>query len=255
MFLEYRRNNEDQIRPIIFQYCHNITETEGGVRVEIKPDYLLSKLYEVFNAVLGDLAVNFRNNQSVRRLNGILKPNLNTRISVIIIHRRINDLSGPIIDNIVIFNPFAEKPLSRDFLDFSRPEFRTLEDYYEEIIIQQKEKHAIIQSLYKYGVLEKAQEYASNGWNVRAVFGEWEKPEPIQSYTPDIISKKDEDTHIIQISTYLSLTTRMDQLSFFKSYAERKPRHIFMESIVDPNQKIIKYYELEENLGKYQAED
>lgn len=190
-------------------------------------------IYDILNAVFGDLAIGFNNNKLVRKQDRILKPSKNTRISAIIIHQRKTKMTGSEIENIVIFNRYADNPLPRDFLDFSLKEFKTLEQYNEELNEKERKKQDLVRSLHKHGVIKTANDYKDNGWQVKANIENWEIPEAIHKYIPDIVAKKDNCTLIIQITTCLSLVTRMDQESFLQAYAQRTDNTKYQLLIVD----------------------
>jgi hypothetical protein len=196
-------------------------------------------LYDIFNALFGDLAVSLKDNKNpVRLQNRILKRNKNSRISAIIIHRKKTNINGYDIENIVIFNRYADKPLPRDFLDFTSNEFKTLEQYNEELLEIEKQKQNLIQTLCHYGIEKKANYYKANGWQVKANIDKWIKPDPINGFTPDIVAIKENKTLIIQINTCLTLLDRMAQESNLKSYAQRAPNTKFLHLIVDLDKTI-----------------
>jgi len=196
-------------------------------------------LYEIFNVIFGDLAVSKDRDMSlVRQRDRILKPGKNNRVSSIIIHRRKIEESGYNIENIVIFNPNADNPLPREYLDFTSNEFKTLEQFNEEQNEVELQKQEIIRSLYQYGIEKTANYYKDDGYQVKANIDNWEIPEAIHGYIPDIIAKKDQDTFFVQINTCLSLLSRMDQESFLKSYAQKTTNTRFILLIVDQDMSI-----------------
>ncbi len=196
-------------------------------------------LYDIFNAVFGDLAISKDKDMSLGRQQArILKADKNRRISSIIIHRRKNNEEGFNIENIVIFNRYAENPLSRDFLDFTSDEFKTLEQFNLEIEEAERKKQEIISSLYQYGIEKIADCYKKGGWHVKANHINWDIPEPIFEKIPDIIAKKGKDTVIIHINTYLSLLNRMAQESTLESYARRNLDTRFLLFVVDQDKTI-----------------
>ena len=190
-------------------------------------------VYDILNALFGDLAVGFHNNKLVRMQDRILKPGKNNRISAIIIHQRKAKITGMDIENIVIFNRYANNPLPRDFLDFSLKEFKTLEQYHEELNEEEKKKQDHILSLQKHGVIKTANDYKDDGWQVKANIQNWNVPDAIHGYIPDIVAKKDDCTLIIQITTCLSLITRMDQERFLQAFAQRTQNTKYQLLIVD----------------------
>ena len=196
-------------------------------------------IYEIFNVLFGDLAVSKdRDVGLVRQYNGILKPDKNNRISSVIIHRRRNYENGFNIENIVIFNRYADNPLPRDFLDFTSDEFKTLEQFNQEINETEKQKQDLIQKLYQHGVEKTSNYYKDDGWQVKANIDNWDMPESILGHIPDIIAKKGKDTVIIQINTCISLLDRMYQESTLEAYAQRTQNTRYILLIVDRDMTI-----------------
>ena len=209
------------IRNKISQKVSQLHPDYPGVLV-IHPLTIDIGIYDIFNAVFGDLAIPLNSNRDLVRLqNRILKRGKNKRVSAIIIHRRLSQMNGYDIENIVIFNRYADNPLPPKFLDFTSNEFKTLEQYNEELIEVETQKRGLIQSLYQYGVETTANYYKDDGYQVKANLNNWDMPESILGHIPDIIAKKGKDTIIIQINTCISLLDRMYQESALEAYAQR----------------------------------